>query len=230
MGHVHLLVKDVDAQKQFYTMLGGVPVKNGPLEFIQFPGVFIMLRKGEPTAGTVGSRVNHYGFHVKNVADTLARIKSLGFKVEQNNPQQAFVTSPDDVRVELLEDATQSMPIQMHHVHMFVAEPLEVQKWYDNLFGSTPGKRGAFDTANLPGVEIALTKDANPQTPTKGRSFDHVGFDVKDLDAFSKKLEANNLKFDGAIRSIPNVKTRVAFFTDPWGTYIEVTENLAPAI
>ena len=47
MGHVHLAVKDVDAQKQFWTsMMGGTLVKNGPLELIQFPGVFIMLRQG----------------------------------------------------------------------------------------------------------------------------------------------------------------------------------------
>ena len=49
MGHVHLAVTDVDAQKQFWTsMMGGTLVKNGPLELIQFPGVFIMLRKAEP--------------------------------------------------------------------------------------------------------------------------------------------------------------------------------------
>jgi len=27
---------------------------------------------------------------------------------------------------------------------------------------------------------------------------------------------------------VPNTQTRVAFLTDPWGTYIEVTEHLAP--
>ena len=65
--------------------------------------------------------------------------------------------------------------------------------------------------------------------PTKGRSLDHIGFDVKDLDAFAKKLEALGITFDVAPRQIPDSKTRVVFLTDPWGTYIEVTENLAPS-
>ena len=48
MGHVHLAVKDVDAHKQFWIgIMGGTLVTNGPLELIQFPGVYIMLRRTE---------------------------------------------------------------------------------------------------------------------------------------------------------------------------------------
>ena len=50
LGHIHLVVKNVDAQKEFWTtMLGGTMVSNGPLTLIQFPGIFIMLRQGEAT-------------------------------------------------------------------------------------------------------------------------------------------------------------------------------------
>ena len=61
MGHVHLVVQDVDAQKNFWiSIMGGKLVKNGPLELIQFPGVFIMLRKGSrprplPAASSITS-------------------------------------------------------------------------------------------------------------------------------------------------------------------------------
>src|ERR1700690_4335527 len=156
MGHVHLAVKDVEAEKKFFIMLGGTPVANGTIQMIQFPGVFINIREDKPTAGTVGSVVNHFGFHVQSVAATVEKIKPLGLKGEQANPQQAFVTGPEDVGVELLEDKAISTPIEMHHVHMFVTAPLDVQAWYAKNFGATPGKRGMFDTANIPGVEIAL--------------------------------------------------------------------------
>ena len=64
MGHVHLAVKDVDAQKQFWiSVMGGTLVKNGPLELIQFPGVFIMLRKAEPSAPPAGSIVESLRLH-----------------------------------------------------------------------------------------------------------------------------------------------------------------------
>src|SRR3954465_8593878 len=63
MGHVHLSVKDVDARQQFWVgIMGGTLVTNGPVELIQFPGVYIMLRKTdatlEPPAGAI---VNHLG-------------------------------------------------------------------------------------------------------------------------------------------------------------------------
>jgi catechol 2,3-dioxygenase-like lactoylglutathione lyase family enzyme len=228
MGHVHLAVKDVEAERKFFIMLGGTPVTNGTIQMIQFPGVFINVREDKPSAGTVGSSVNHFGFHVKSVAETLEKIKPLGLKVEQNNPQQAFVTAPEDVRVELLEDKTISSPIEMHHVHMFVTAPLEVQAWYGKMFGATPGKRGMFDTANLPGVELALSKQDMAQTPTKGRSLDHIGFEVKSLDATVKRLEAAGIKMDRAPQLAGNGTTKIAFLTDPWGTYIELTEGLAP--
>src|SRR5262250_3567306 len=46
LGHMHLAVKDVEANKQFFTtMLGGRLVTNGSLTLIEFPGIFVMLRQ-----------------------------------------------------------------------------------------------------------------------------------------------------------------------------------------
>ena len=51
MGHIHLFVKDVEAQKHFWTAeIGGTVVQNGPLMLIQFPGVYVMLRQADPTS------------------------------------------------------------------------------------------------------------------------------------------------------------------------------------
>jgi hypothetical protein len=49
MGHVHFLVPDVDAAKAFWTAMGGVPEKLGPNDVFKFPGVLILVRKGEGT-------------------------------------------------------------------------------------------------------------------------------------------------------------------------------------
>ena len=54
-------------------------------------------------------------------------------------------------------------------------------------------------------------------------------FWTSNLDDFVKRLDAQGVKLDAPPRQLPNSRTRVAFLTDPWGTYIEVTENLAPA-
>jgi hypothetical protein len=48
------------------------------------------------------------------------------------------------------------------------------------------------------------------------------------LPAFLAKLEADGDKIDRPYMKISNSAIAVAFFTDPWGTYIELTEGLAP--
>src|SRR5437773_10540726 len=97
MGHVHLAVKDVQAQKQFWiSVMGGKLVKNGPLELIQFPGVFILLRKAEPSGPPAGSIVNHFGFTVKDMPVWLDKWKAANIKVEPTeNPNEVYVIAPD---------------------------------------------------------------------------------------------------------------------------------------
>jgi catechol 2,3-dioxygenase-like lactoylglutathione lyase family enzyme len=229
MGHVHLFAKDVEAQRRFLTLLGGTPTQNGTLQMVRFPGSFVNLgQRDTSTGGSVGSVVNHFGFHVKSVAETLAKIAPLGLKVEQNNPQQAFITGPDDVRVELLQDDALPVPIRMHHIHLWVTAPLEAQAWYMKHFGATAGKRGQFDTASVPGVELSLTRQEMAQAPTQGRSLDHIGFEVTNLDGFLKRLRSMGITEIDGPRLGGNGITKISYVKDPWGTRIEITEGLAP--
>ena len=105
---------------------------------------------------------------------------------------------------------------------------MAAQKWYVDNFGGTPGKRAQFDTANVPGTEITFNKVDMRQAPTKGRSVDHMGFEVRNIDAFVAKLQAAGIKTDAAIRNSTNASgLRIVYVTDPWGTEIEITEGLA---
>src|ERR1019366_3022703 len=123
IGHVHLNVKDIDAQQRFWTQLGGTSVNNEKLQMMQFPGIYIILRKQDSTGGTVGSVINHFGFHVKDFDASVAKWKAAGLNVEAGpNPKQAFLTAPDDIRVEILEDTSIRGPIEMHHIHLFVPD------------------------------------------------------------------------------------------------------------
>ena len=42
----------------------------------------------------------------------------------------------------------------------------------------------------FPGTNLSFSQGKAGLVPTKGRSLDHIGFDVKDLEAFTKKLDA----------------------------------------
>jgi catechol 2,3-dioxygenase-like lactoylglutathione lyase family enzyme/predicted enzyme related to lactoylglutathione lyase len=234
MGHVHFLVPDVDAAKTFWTAMGGVPGKLGANEVFKFPGVLILVRKGDGTTPAVGSVVGHIGFHVPDTAAAMAKWKAVGLNTEAGqNPGQGFVWTPDHLlRVEILEDKTQTVPIAFHHVHFYIADTastsnvLEMQSWYAKMFGAKPGKRGQFDAADLPGVNLTFTKSDTPTVPTKGRMLDHIGFEIVGLEAFCKKAEASGQKFDMPFTKRPDLGISLAFITDPWGTYIELNEGL----
>ena len=66
----------------------------------------------------------------------------------------------------------------------------------------------------------------DPVAGTQGRALDHVGFEVKNLQAFCKKLEADGVTLAVPYRQVPALGIAIAFLTDPWGTYIELTEGL----
>ena len=53
---------------------------------------------------------------------------------------------------------------------------------------------------------------------TEGRALDHIGFDVKNLEAFTKKLEAQGIKLTSPYRKVEALGISIAFITDPWGT------------
>jgi catechol 2,3-dioxygenase-like lactoylglutathione lyase family enzyme len=233
MGHVHLFVQDVDAAKKFWMAVGGTPFKFGPNEGEKFPGVLILVRKGEPTGGTVGTVINHIGFNVPNVPEALEKWKAAGLKTAPGqNPGQCFLFTPDDMtRVEILEKKDLTVPIAFHHVHFYVPDPsgttvTEMQSWYVKTFGAKAGKRGQWDAADVPGVNLTFTKSDTPTVPTKGRMLDHIGFEIKDLEAFCKKLEASGVKLDIPLTKRPELGISMTYITDPWGTNIELTEGL----
>ena len=101
-----------------------------------------------------------------------------------------------------------------------------MRAWYVKMFGAVPGKRGKFEKADIPGAELSFSKSETKPEPTKGRFMDHIGFEVKGLEAFTKRLESMGVKFNIPYRKLEASKISIAFFTDPWGTYVELTEGL----
>ena len=251
MGHVHLYVRDVAAKQRFFTgMLGGVAVANQKLDMVRFPGAYIILRQAEPIGMPQGSIVNHFGFVWKDLPTWLAKWRAAGLKIEQGeNPNQGYVSLPGDpegIRVEFFGDPALSVPVQMNHIHFWPreAEIPVIQAWYAKTFGGIAGKRqrvsrpGLTDAVDLPGVNLSYSplesydaKDskAPAQAPTAGRALEHIGFEVKDLPAFLKRIEAQGVKIIEPMRASQfSTKLRVAFITDPWGTKIELSEGLEP--
>jgi len=250
-GHHHLNVTNLDEAKKFWVdAIGGVLIKVGPedREIIKFPNALMLLRAQKPTAGSKGSTVDHIGFSVKNLRQVVDRIKAGGFRmvtsaeappnvkvqddigIVEGGPVSgiAYAMAPDETKVELVEMKAQAAPIASHHLH-FVGMNKEMQAWYMQTFGASTlasANPAAFISASLPGLTMNFSPSQAPVAGTQGRAIDHIGFEVRNLEAFTKKLEAQGIKLAAPYRQVPALGISIAFITDPWGTYIELTEGL----
>ena len=236
MGHLHMNSRDIEANKKILVAMGGVAQKNGNFEIVKFPGAIVFLNQGPgtppATGGSVGTVVNHYGFLVPDVQAAMAKWKAAGVPVEpggNGRKDQAFVTTPDGMRIEILEDKAQTVPIKHHHIHFYVpADTIpKIQAWYGAHFGAKPGMRGQNVAADIPGANLSFSKADTAQVPTKGHVLDHIGFDVKNLDAFCQKLAKDGVKIERPYAKNPN-GTGICFVSDPWGTLIELNERPQP--
>ena len=246
-GHHHLNVTDIPAHVKFFSeALGGTPITVAGRQMVKFPNVLVFLRQQKPTGGSKGSSVDHLGFGVPNLRVAVDRIKASGYRMvtKEEAPAPpwevaddigrqagrevaiAFAMGPDDLKVEIVEVKTQAAPVALHHVHFAGPDNKAMQEWYVKVFGAKPGNPGGtFQSATLPGVSLNFNQAAAGVAGTQGRVVDHVGFEIDRLPDFLKKLEGMGIKAVN-VRDVPDLGASIAFITDPWGTYIELTEGL----
>jgi len=250
VGHYHLNVTSVDAHKKFWVdTLGGTAMKIGDIDVIKFPDVFLFLRVQPPTGPTKGTAFDHIGFAVPDVPALTTKVVAAGYQLtvgREPPPGQtaapptagnygrfSYLVGPDGVKVELVTAMDpKAPPIVHHHVHFTNKQYVEMQQWYMKAFNATlrPGQTDFFIGADLPGVGYMLNffkwEPAEALAGTTGRAVDHVGFEVRNLEEFCKQLEAKGITLTVPYRTVPALNLGIAFITDPWGTYIELTEGL----
>jgi catechol 2,3-dioxygenase-like lactoylglutathione lyase family enzyme len=258
IGHYHLNVTSVEAHKKFWVdTLGGTAMKFQGLDVVKFPDALIFLRVQKPTGPTRGTAFDHIGFAVPNVPAMAMKLAASGYQettgrepvpgTSQTPPAAsgtsavygrfAYFIGPDGAKIELVTAAAPNAPpIVAHHIHFINKQYVEMQQWYMKAFDATlrSGQTDFFIGADLAGVGYSLNffRWEGDQTithvPTKGRVVDHVGFEVKNLEEFCKKLEAKGITLTRGYRqkdkAMGNIAT--ALLTDPWGVSIELTEGL----
>jgi catechol 2,3-dioxygenase-like lactoylglutathione lyase family enzyme len=247
-GHHHLNVTSIDAHRRFWVdTLGGTSIRVGtaPAEVFRLPNVLIFMNQRAPGGGTKGTTVNHVGFQVPNIRAMVDKVKAAGYPVVTRaelpaqydvnddlgfipdlNTYVAFVMGPDDTKVEFVEDKAMEGSIALHHIHFAAPNVEQMRAWYVKTFGAKAGKRGSFEAADLPGVNLTFSAAPDPVIGTRGRALDHIGFEVKNLEEFCRQLEASGVKLNLRYTRVPAYALAAAFITDPWGTYIELTEGL----
>jgi catechol 2,3-dioxygenase-like lactoylglutathione lyase family enzyme len=233
-GHLHVHGTSSEVHRKFWLdVLGGTVGKVGAMDVALYRDGLIEWESptwaGKPPAGgTMGTVVDHVAFSVTNLRATLDRAKAAGFPIVSEKGPSAFVMGPDDFKVELIEQKDQNVPIAMHHIHWAVPQPRDVEAWYVKMLAAKPGKRGATVESAIPGAGLTFAPSQTPVIGTKGRVLDHIGFEVQNLEAFTKELEAMGVKIERIVKTkMANVgDITIAYITDPFGTYIEFSEGL----
>lgn len=228
MGHLHINSADIPAQKKFWVdIFGARPIALGTIQGVSVPGAIVLFTSAAPTGPTEGSTINHVGVFVKSLEPYAGKLDAAGIKYDRNaNGKQLMIAGPEGLKFEITADPSISEPIRFHHIHFSTADPLAIQSWYAEKFGAKPGKRAIWEAGDLPGANLTYAKAPGEVAPTVKRVLDHIGFEVRDLEPFCKKLEASGVKFDVPYRKVPALGIAIAFLTDPWGTRIELTEGL----
>ena len=231
-GHVHLNVSNVELHKQLWVdHFGGVVTQKGSLIAVRLPGFLVALSSREPTGGSLGSVMDHFGFKVRNMEKFLAKWRAAGRSVDSEftgseGQPNAYVTMPDGVRVELQEDQMLQVEVSGYHIHFRTPEFEELLDWYLDVFELELRPRGRIQTTtNVPGMNLSFGNASEALAPTRGRAIDHIGFELDDLEAFTEQLKEKGIEFDTEFRVIDTLQLNIAYLTDPSGVRIELTEG-----
>lgn len=232
-AHVHLNVADIEVHQQLWVdHFDGVVVKKGQLTTVKLPGMLVVLTERAPTAGSEGSVVDHFGFKVRNLAEILAAWRAAGLEVQSEftggeGSDNAFLLAPDGVKIEVQEDTRLAVKAAAYHVHFFTAEPVKLMDWYVDSFAAVKRERGTHrNTADVPGINLSFESSPAERAATQGRAIDHIGFEVDSLEVFCEILQERGITFQLAYRNIESLELAIAFFIDPSGVRIELTEGL----
>jgi predicted enzyme related to lactoylglutathione lyase len=230
-GHHHLSVTSIDEHKKFWIdgLGGAVATIDGlPTTIIKFPNVLVFLRQQAPKGDMNGTVVPRIGFDVKSLATATEKLKTAGFAVTKKGASSTVV-APDGLEVELAEKKGASGGVGLRDLQFSVEDPDAMSAWYARTFGAVMSKSAKPRAATLPGLTMVFGLTKEKPAGTQGRVLDHIGFEVAHLEAFCADLVSQGIKLDRPYTKLPNADLAIAFLTDPWGTYIELTEGLSKA-
>lgn len=216
--HIHLYVRNVEAQRTFWLALAGAP-QGG--RGVRIGTASVSITQGEPKGGNAGSAIENATFRVKDLKDTLAKLEAAGGRrIPGGTASSAFVLAPEDVKVELIEDRAIDAPAAYDHVQLNLKSTAEALPWHRKVLGAAPAPGGW----TIPGTIVRVTEGKAAPT-SKGTSLDHIAFDVGDLSTFLKKLDAAQLPYE-PVTKIANGARGYTYVMDPGGVYIELMGSL----
>jgi catechol 2,3-dioxygenase-like lactoylglutathione lyase family enzyme len=133
------------------------------------------------------------------------------------------------------ELANQAAPVIVGHYHLHVTSVAEHRRFWVDTLGGKAVKIGNVEAIEFPDVYLLLDERA-PSGPTRGTTFDHIGFAVPDVPALTTKVVANGYALTvgrepapGETASPPTAGNygRFSYLVGPDGVKVELVTNMA---
>lgn len=221
LTHIHVNSADPDAAISFWTgVLGTSTYSQGEQRGVSMLGGVILFSKSAVSGPSAGSAILHIGLRVPDVQLFLAKTAKTPFKSKTLSTPEGdtlLIEGPDGVQIELAENSDMYTSLDFGHVHLQSPKVAEMQAWYAKYLGARPG---ADELSSRLGGAAVVFSAAETVVPTRGRAIDHLTLETRDLAGLRQALEGGGTSVDAS-------KAPAIWFTDPWGTRIEVTQ--APA-
>ncbi len=163
----------------------------------------------------------------------------------------ALIEDPWGTRIELLESANFR---GIQHVHLVTEQPAAMRDWFLQIFGGNfepAGDGDEFDAIRYDGIWVYISEPLQEQpiegfdpdepvftreslsnvneqgvgvAPSRGRSLDHLGFAVDDMDALVTRVRASGYEPYETRANRPGGTTLLMFFEGPDGVHFEIAE------
>jgi len=133
------------------------------------------------------------------------------------------------------ELANQAAPVIVAHYHLNVTSIAEHRRFWVDTLGGKAVKIGSVEAIEFPDVYLLLDERV-PSGPTRGTTFDHIGFAVPDVPALTTKVVANGYALTvgrepapGETASPPTAGNygRFSYLVGPDGVKVELVTNMA---
>ncbi len=194
------------------------------------PGTFILVREAQPSSGSDGTMIVHVGFHVPDVDVAFERWTAVGIDVERGGfPVQLWVHGPDGLLYRDFRKPGNRCPSPDATIFTGTSLILPLCKPGITICLAPFLACAVIFRQVIFLVLISLTVALICHLPILKAPYSIIlALKSLTLRAAIAKLEAAGISMDMDYREIPEANLAIAFLTDPWGTYIELTQGLEP--
>ena len=240
--HLHIALSNTSEAVSWYEEHLDCEAIAGREDAVNCGNTEIEFFLAQTVGGSQGTGVDHFGFSVPDLDAKMAELESVGVRgsgvrlvrfedgsLVRDIPglfKIAFITDPWGTKIELVQDEDL---LGFHHIHLNSVDPAAALDWYSQVLGGEPASlKGMLDGVLFDDIWLLATEytDGRPGI-TQGRTIDHIGFEVADLDETAVQMNRLSVEFRQEPMVPDNARSsaKQAFILGPDGVMIAIVES-----